>query len=95
MAGLMRVAGMHVPQVRNFKLARSLYHASSSVCVVLMTELICINQDMVIISIGACCGMWFMEWLKNTSEFFKRFLFKLLGSISRDGEQHNVNSATW
>mmetsp|Transcript_18019 Transcript_18019/g.23401 ORF Transcript_18019/g.23401 Transcript_18019/m.23401 type:complete len:405 (-) Transcript_18019:140-1354(-) len=95
LAGLMRLAGMHVPQVRNFKLARSLYHASSSIGVVVMSELVWTAQDLVIISISACLGMWFMEWLKNNSEFFKRLLFKLLGSISRDGEQHNVNSATW
>jgi dolichol kinase len=95
LAGLMRLAGMHVPQVRNFKLARSLYHASSSIGVVVMSELVWTTQDLIIVSITSCIGMWFMEWLKNNSEFFKRLLFKLLGSISRDGEQHNVNSATW
>ena len=28
---------------------------------------------------------WGSEWLKMNSDVFKRFMFKLLGAISRDG----------
>ena len=34
LAGLMRTAGYHVPQVRNFKLARSIFHMLNSLAVV-------------------------------------------------------------
>mmetsp|Transcript_2732 Transcript_2732/g.6111 ORF Transcript_2732/g.6111 Transcript_2732/m.6111 type:complete len:399 (+) Transcript_2732:155-1351(+) len=95
LAGRMRTAGLHVPQVRNFKLARSLYHSASSLLVVLCGELLWTSRDMMVVSATACACAWFSEYLKLRSEGFRRFMFSLLGAISRDGEQHNVNSATW
>lgn len=82
-------------KVRNFKLARSLYHAASSLMVVSASELLWTSADLVLISAALCAGVWAMEVLKSRSDAFKRVMFKLLGAISRDGEQHNVNSATW
>jgi hypothetical protein len=29
---------------------------------------------------------WGSEWLKMNSDVFKRFMFKLLGAVSRDGD---------
>jgi hypothetical protein len=31
---------------------------------------------------------WGSEWLKMNSDVFKRFMFKLLGAISRDGMKY-------
>ena len=95
MAGLMRSRGMRVPQVRSFQLIRSLYHVSSAILMVVQAELLWSTKDLFIISFGSSCFAWGMEVAKQKSEMVKSVMFKLLGPISRDGEQHSVNSATW
>lgn len=95
LAGLMRSAGLHVPQVRNFKLARSLFHAANSIVVVVLAELVATQEQMQVVALVCCLSSWTMEFLKVQSDAFKRVMFKVLGAISRDGEQHNINSATW
>ena len=94
LAGLMRAGGLHVPQVRNFKLTRSLYHVSSSLTMVALAELCWSTKDLFIISSSCCAAAWTTEFLKQQSDFVKRQLFKVLGFLTRDGEQHTVNSAT-
>jgi dolichol kinase len=95
LAGLMRAGGLHVPQVRNFKLTRSLYHVSSALTMVASAELCWSTKDLFIISSCCFCAAWTTEVLKQQSDFVKRQLFKVLGFLTRDGEQHTVNSATW
>merc|ERR550537_473087 len=36
-----------------------------------------------------------MEVLKQKSDLVKRTMFRMLGFLTRDGEQHTINSATW
>ena len=95
LAGLMRASGLHVPQVRNFKLTRSLYHVTNALAMVGLAELCWSTQDLFIISTACFSAAWIMEVLKQKSDLVKRTMFRMLGFLTRDGEQHTINSATW
>lgn len=95
LTSLMRTRGYRVSQVRNFKLARSAFHATNAIMVVLCTNSVWDEDLRFRIAASFFVGSWLMELLKQKSDTFKRAVFWLMGGIVRDGEQNLINSATW
>jgi len=84
-----------IPQIRPSNLARSLFHASSALSILLMMALVPSFEWMFWIALPYFAFCWTTEGLKRVHPSVKARVMKFFEKIAHPHEYDKVNSATW
>jgi dolichol kinase len=92
---MMEALAMPIPHLRPSNVARSLFHCTSAVAILLMIEFVPAFSWMFWIALAYFIFCWGTEGLKRLGPETKARVMKLFALIAHPHEYDKINSATW